>query len=334
MHASFLLSYLKKRRGTLLMLCAFVLLFSIVFYLYRLPLEAVLYASGLCGAVGIVLLIIDYIRFRNRARLLRGMLDRIEVSIADLPLPGDAVEAGYQALVSSLFQKNSALRLEAETSREELVDYYTLWAHQIKTPIAAMKLLLQTEEAADHEELLNELFKVEQYVEMVLQYLRMESLSADLLLKRYPLDSIVRQAVRKYAPLFIRKHLRLELDGLEAQVLTDEKWLLFVVEQLLSNAVKYTPAGGTVRVYTDADKPCTLVIEDTGIGIAPEDLPRVFERGFTGYNGRADKRSTGIGLYLCKTILTKLSHTIRIDSRPGGGTKVQVGLDHVALEVE
>ena len=330
----YLFSYLKKRRGTLLMLLAFGLLFSIVFYLYRLPMEAVLYSTGLCAALGLILLAIDYLRFRNKALLLADLLQHFEVSIADMPSPGDAVEEAYQALVSALFQQNARLRREAERGREELVEYYTLWAHQIKTPIAAMKLLLQTESDNDHEELLGELFKIEQYVEMVLQYLRMESLSADLLLKRYPLDGIVRQAVRKYAPLFIRKHIRLELDHLEAQVLTDEKWLVFVVEQLLSNAVKYTPAGGTVRVYTQPDKPQTLIIEDTGIGIAPEDLPRVFERGFTGYNGRADKRSTGIGLYLCKTILTKLSHTIRIDSRPGSGTRVQVGMEHVALEVE
>lgn len=114
------------------------------------------------------------------------------------------------------------------------------------------------------------------------------------------------------------------------RVLTDEKWLVFVLEQILSNALKYTKSG-SIHIYLSPDAPKTLVIEDTGIGIAPEDLPRIFEKGYTGCNGRADKRSTGIGLYLCRQIMEKLSHTIRIESEMGVGTKVYLGLDTVSL---
>lgn len=157
---------------------------------------------------------------------------------------------------------------------------------------------------------------------MVLSYLRLGSESSDLVLRPYDLDGILRQAVRKYAKLFIRKKLSLIYEPVNRTVLTDEKWLLFVVEQLLSNAIKYTPKG-SVSLLVEGDE---LLVRDTGIGITPEDLPRVGEKGFTGYNGRIDKKSTGIGLYLCRQVLKKLGHSFKIESAPGKGTTVAIGL--------
>ena len=205
-----------------------------------------------------------------------------------------------------------------------------MWTHQIKTPIAAMRLLLQEEDTPFSREMQSELFQTEQYVQMALQYLRMEKMTSDLVFARYDLDALIRQAVRKYAPLFIRRKIILSYEPVHCEVLTDEKWLVFVLEQILSNALKYTKSG-SIHIYLLPDAPKTLVIEDTGIGIAPEDLPRIFEKGYTGCNGRADKRSTGIGLYLCRQIMEKLSHTIRIESEMGVGTKVYLGLDTVSL---
>ena len=176
-----------------------------------------------------------------------------------------------------------------------------------------------------------ELFKIEQYVEMLLSYLRLDSESADLVLHRCSLDEIVRQAARKYAKVFIAQKITLDFTPCGAEVLTDEKWLSFVVEQLLSNALKYTPAG-TITVRGSETQ---LVITDTGIGIAPEDLPRVFEKGYTGYNGRISQVSTGIGLYLCRRILTQLGHGITITSQLGQGTRVCIDLsqtDRMVLE--
>lgn len=142
---------------------------------------------------------------------------------------------------------------------------------------------------------------MEQYVEMVLTYLRMEDMSGDLQFEKVSLDKILKQSVRKYSQMFILQKIRLDYRSVERIVLTDEKWLEFVIEQILSNALKYTKNGGEIRICLEEKRgqEC-LVIEDNGIGIQAEDLPRVFEKGFTGYNGRADKKSTGIGLYLCK----------------------------------
>jgi signal transduction histidine kinase len=158
-------------------------------------------------------------------------------------------------------------------------------------------------------------------------------MTSDFVLKRYSLDDMVKQAIRKYAKMFIRKKIKLSFINLNCDVLTDEKWLVFVIEQILSNAIKYSNKG-QISIYMDPTKEKTLVIEDTGIGIAPEDLPRVFEKGYTGYNGRADKKSTGIGLYLCQQILSKLSHTIKMESQVGKGTKVFIDLATKDIDVE
>lgn len=166
---------------------------------------------------------------------------------------------------------------------------------------------------------------------MVLGYLRLNSDTTDYVLRRSDLDSIVRTCVHKYAPLFIRKKIRLDYQPIHCTVLTDEKWLSFVVEQILSNALKYTRSGSvTIRM----ESPSVLVIADTGIGIAPEDFPRVFECGFTGCNGRTDKRATGIGLYLSKRVLTQLGHKIQLSSAIGQGTQVRILLEEHPLDVE
>lgn len=163
-------------------------------------------------------------------------------------------------------------------------------------------------------------------MEMALTYLRMEDMSSDLSFEVFSLDSIIRQAVRKYSQMFILKRIGLVYVPVELKVLTDEKWLVFVLEQLLSNALKYT-LSGKISIYLE-DTTCQtcLVIEDTGIGICSEDLPRVFEKGFTGYNGRTDKKSTGIGLYLCKSVMDRLRHRIWMESEVGAGTKVYLSL--------
>ena len=164
---------------------------------------------------------------------------------------------------------------------------------------------------------------------MALQYVRLDGTTRDLHLSQVSLDQVIRQVVRKYAKLFILKKIRLDFRETGLTVLSDEKWLAFLLEQLLSNALKYTPEGGQVGESGE-----TLVIADNGIGIAPEDLPRVFERGFTGQNGRLDKKATGIGLYLCRRVTELLGHTLSITSAPGKGTQVRVGLRRPDLTVE
>ncbi len=323
-----LCAYLARHWKLLLLLTGCVGICAVVFCLYGLPLESVVYAFVLCLALGFVLFVIGYCRFFQRHRELERMLGQTAGKVLSLPQPRGLLERDYQALLQALASDRSALALENRNRLQDMTDYYTLWAHQIKTPIAAMHLLLQEE---PRPELEGELLKIGQYVEMVLGYLRLGSASTDYVLRNCDLDALLRQSVRKYARLFILKKISLDFQETGKTVLTDEKWLCFVIEQLLSNALKYTPEGGRIRIYGDGE---TLVIADSGIGIQPEDLPRVFENGFTGYNGREDKKSTGIGLYLCRQVMDRLNHSISIASRPGSGTLVRLDLSRRRREVE
>lgn len=325
-----LAGYLRARRGVLALLLLFGGIFAAVFSLYDLPMEPIAYSLALCGAAGGLAAIADFVHYRRRLRELRRPAEGLDAE--QLPSPDDGVQAEYQRLIREMDAANRGLSDRRESDRRELNDYYTLWAHQIKTPIAALRLLLQSD--ADRSEMENEVFSIERYVEMALGYLRSESMAGDLLLRRCSLDEVVRQCVRKYRRQFIRRHVTLNYEPMDAAVLTDEKWLGFVIEQLLSNALKYAPRG-EVSIHMDENAPMALVIEDNGVGIRPEDLPRVFEKGYTGFNGREnDRRSTGIGLYLCRRILTRLGHEIAIQSAPGKGTRVTLRLDSVQIGME
>lgn len=315
-----LMDYLRRQKKLLAMLAAFAAVFSATAFLYGVPAEPVLYGAMLALFVGGGLFCLGFSAYRRRCRAVEQLLNEQGMELPGLPEPADRLEDDYQRLAKRLCTDRAALTAQLQDDRRDMLDYYTLWAHQIKTPLAAMELLLQEPEP-DSQLLSAELLKVEQYVEMVLSYLRLDSDSTDLVLRRQPLDEIVHGAVRKYARLFILKKITLECPETGLTVLTDEKWLAFVLEQLLSNALKYTPAGGCIRIYAEDT---TLIVADSGIGIQAEDLPRVFEKGFTGYNGRADKKATGLGLYLCRRICGLMGCRISIHSAPGQGTSVRL----------
>lgn len=321
-------AYLRYRLKILVLFLLFAGIFAVILALSRLPIAAVGYAFSLCLFLGILAAAVDFTEFYKTHRQLSEMCGRILYSKDGLPPPRSALEQDYARLIDLLYAENLKTASASKNALNDMTDYYTMWVHQIKTPISAMHLLLQSDKSAHNEELELELFNIERYVEMVLSYLRINSPSSDLMLKKYDLNKIVNQAVRKYSRPFIHKKIKLALKPFEKTVLTDEKWLTFVIEQLLSNALKYTNKG---TISIDLDAAGRLVIQDTGIGIAPEDIPRVFEKGFTGYNGRFDKKSSGIGLYLCKKIMTRLSHTIEISSAVGKGTTVTLGFDMVDL---
>lgn len=317
--------YIRKHLKNIAVHVMILLIFAAVFVLADIPAAAVGYAALLAAAASGLFVLHDFYKYYRRHCRLCESVHKVTVTLEELPAAADLIESDYQNLIHRLYTHAYAVSSSADTKYQEMIDYYTLWAHQIKTPISAMRVLLQSEETPMNARLSQELFKIERYVEMVLHYLRLESMSSDLVLEYYDLEQIVRQAAKKYATVFIYNKIKLDIKDIGCSVLTDQKWLGFVIEQLISNALKYTKTG-TISIYMDSDAPLTLVIEDTGIGIQAEDLPRIFERGFTGYNGRMDKKSTGLGLYLCNRILRQLSHTISITSSLETGTKVLINL--------
>ena len=242
------------------------------------------------------------------------------------------------ALEALLFEKLALLEMDKKNraieEREklnDLMDYYTLWAHQIKTPIAASSLLVgEIEDKKVKNQLEQELFKIESYVNIVLQYLRLESFHEDLVLKKENAEDLVKEIVKKYAIFFIKKGLSLNLHDLDRTIITDKKWFVVILEQVLSNSLKYTSQGG-IEIYFQED---TLYIKDSGLGIQDADLLRVFERGFSGYNGRLTQQSSGLGLYLSKKIADELGHQISIASQVGQGTTVMIGFSEKKMIFE
>ena len=322
--------YLRTKLPGVAVLLLFSGVFALVFALCGLPLDAVGYALLICAALGIAMLAVDYVHFRERCALLDRLQLCAEEAADALPAPRDEIEAQYHALLRALREQRLAIDLARREKYAELTDYYTLWAHQVKTPLAAMRLILQDQDSPQAQELRGELRRVEQYVEMVLCYIRLDSDSTDYLIRRCPLNEILRGELRAASSLFIRGKIALEYADIDYLALTDAKWLGFVIGQILSNALKYTPSGGRIAIFMEGD---VLCIRDSGVGIPPEDLPRVTESGFTGRNGRGERGSSGLGLYLCRRVLDRLGHGFEIRSERGKGTEVRIDLSASPLDV-
>ena len=318
--------FLREKRQLLFFLLFFEGSLCLIYGLYGLPWGPAGYTCLVTAVVTLGFLMAGFFRWKRKRRQLLILKRQAEQSLetADLPKAETPLEKIYQEIIRD---QEKRCQREQKESREKLVrsrEYYTRWSHQIKTPIAAMELLLQ-EEPADVRALKRELLKTSQYVEMALSYQRMEGDGNDLVIQRYELRPVVMQAVKKVSPLLIHKHISFSAGDLSGEVLTDEKWLVFVLEQVLTNAVKYTRKG-KISIYLDPEKEKTLVVEDTGMGIRPEDLPRIFEWGYTGYNGRIKNRATGIGLALCRQTMEMLGHRISAKSEPGKGTCIYLDL--------
>ena len=319
----FFFTFLKTKLREIGAFCLFGLLLIVSFALYHLPLAAVLYPLMLCALFGLVFLGREYLSARKKHRdILR--LGRLTSDILDkLPAAESVEEVDFREAIAELCRGAEEASAAEKARYQDMTEYYTLWAHQIKTPIASMKLMLEAEDTPLSRRLSRELFRIEQYVEMVLTFLRLDAPGSDYVFRECDVDEIVRSAVRKYAPDFIARKLRLEYEEMGMRALTDEKWLGFIIEQVIGNACKYTREGG-IRI--SAASPTAIAIEDPGIGIAAEDLPRIFEKGFTGHNGRMEKTSSGIGLYLCRRAADRLGAKLSVSSEVGKGTTVLIDL--------
>lgn len=318
----FLKSYLYSRRfflALLILLLGFILLFAFVFDTYRSLLE---YVALLLAFLSFLFIGADaWTSFKGyRSQKLQASAQ------AQTPL-----EKLLQERVEELeYEQKNQLLVEQE-KYNDLLDYYTLWVHQVKTPIAASSLLIGgLKDKETKSQLEQELFKIESYVHLVLQYLRLESFHDDLVLKQENLADLVREVVKKYALFFIQQGLSLNLHDLDHTIVTDKKWFLVILEQVLSNSLKYTKEG-SIEIYFHEG---SLYIKDTGLGIQNADLLRVFERGFSGYNGRLTQQSSGLGLYLSKKIADQLGHKIAIDSQVGQGTTVSIAFPEKKLVFE
>lgn len=311
-------SYLRYRIGYFILVLFIYAIFGIVHALYGYPLGSIYYSCLLTGFFFILGMIWDYFHFKNKLSSLKEVRNSLSRYRHDICQTDNIVEQKYQDILKELYGILNESIEHKEREHINQMEYYTMWVHQIKTPISAMSLALNSKEKMDQNLMQRELFKVEQYVEMALQYIKINRLSSDLLIYEYDLKEIITGCIKKYASLFIYKKLSVELRNLSVTVLTDSKWLSFMIEQIISNSIKYTQEG-SVEIRWEEDM---LIIKDTGIGIRTEDMERIFEKGYTGYNGRLDKKASGIGLYLVRLVADSLAIKINLESVVGEGTKI------------
>jgi len=327
------ITYLQERKWHGLAFGIGISFVLLTFWLYHIPANVLAYSSILCMFVFLTGILADYYFYRKKYLERRRLFSSLEYNLKELTPTHSRMEQDYRDLLLQLLQDKKAESRHLHAEYQELKEYIMMWAHQIKIPITAMNLLLkkwEEDEGISAEKMQNlrymkeELFAIESYVTMNLEYIRLDSLNADLLISTYPLEKLVKTEIKRLSPLFITKKLFVKTENLEQTIITDEKWFSFVLGQILSNAVKYTKNGG-VTIYAERQSnSIRLFIQDTGIGIAQEDLPRLFEKAFTGYNGHMERQATGIGLYLSKKILDKLGHKITITSETGQGTCVTI----------
>lgn len=316
MRKQILLDTLKKDRKLFLLFGVMTGVNFSVFLLYRIMTEAFLYAEAIILVFVILLVLLDYFRNLKKADSLETAVRSVKSGNREL-LPAETFdELKYHEMIDFLTQNINEMNLSFSKEKQDMSDWYTVWVHQIKTPIAVLKLKVPE----SNQEIRNELFRIEEYADMALSYIRLGGEQNDLVIKEYPLDELIRETLRKYASQFIAKKIRLEYSPTGKIVITDKKWLLCILEQYISNAVKYTDSG-TVTVEVCGD---TLTVSDTGIGISKEDLPRIFEKSYTGNNGRADAKSSGLGLYLSKKAANLIGVTLTAESTLGCGSRFSI----------
>ena len=319
-----LLDCLRQLALPLFIFCIYSILIAFVFWLYDLKLEPFFYAGAVCFFVLICAFVIEFFKESKAADLREHQLNNILCEWNSFEQPRNLTKEDYQQMIKALGEKIEKLTADFSEEQKETQDFYTTWVHQIKTPIAVLKLELDKTNTSelDRAALQEELFRIEQYTDMVLSYQRLGSTSNDLVVKEYSLDELIREVIRKYASQFIHKKLKLEYEGCSEIIVIDKKWFCCILEQLISNAIKYTQVG-TISITVAGGEIC---VSDTGIGIAPEDLPRIFEKGYTGTNGRLNGKSSGLGLYLCSKAAALLGVPIKAQSTPARGSSFSLDI--------
>lgn len=298
-----------KKTSIIGILGVYAILFVFVI-LYRIPIEVILYPFILTIVFVLIVLLFDYVKYKEKVNKIIQICNDISSCYSVEINNKNIFDEYYLDIINELLKENRKQVSQFQKKVSDVNDYFSIWVHQIKTPIASMKLKIDNEQM-DLLQLASDLNRIDHYVDLVLSFLKFDEEKIDLYFRKTDVDKIMRESLKKFSNDFIIKKIRLDYKLSKREVLTDEKWLSFVFDQLLSNALKYTDKG-TITIYYDGDS--CLCIKDSGIGIALADMERLFEKGFTGYNGRQYKKASGIGLYMCKRMCDKLNIAISIES--------------------
>ena len=291
-----LLSFIKSIRNEISIVVCIFLLFALIFFLFTLPFSA----FGL--ALGIVLLVISihwwikYLGFKKDESL-KETIDNLENELTEV--------------------KNQQVEY-----RNDVESYFLTWVHQIKTPITASQLLLERNEENVVNRVRQEIVQIDNYTSLALSYLKLLNEESDMTISEVEMNELIRPLIMKYRIQFIEQHTRIHYEKCEDKVLTDAQWASIMIEQILNNALKYA-RGKDIWIEFDASEQ-SLIIKDNGVGISKADIPKIFDKGYSGYNGRLNEESSGIGLFIVKHISNHLNHEVDVDSKLNEGTTFKI----------
>jgi len=325
------ISYIWDKKRFLLLYVLMMVFISSVYYL-NLPEEYVanelLYINTVCFIMLAAYLAAGYALKNRFYKKLKAVINSSEENILNiLPRTHSFEQKVYTELLQKLYEQQAVKLERLYAEKKENLEYITTWVHEIKTPIAASRLVMENSADKAMEDVLSslaeELDKIEGQVEQVLYHSRADEFARDYLIGEVLLEDVVKSVIKKHAKVFINKKISVDIQDAAIEVITDRKWLFYIIDQIIANALKYTSKGGKISITgVIKEKEKQLLIKDSGIGIRPEDLPRVFDRGFTGQIGRQDYKATGMGLYLSRRLARKLGHDISIESSFGEHTTV------------
>lgn len=310
-------SYLREYSIWYLNYAIVSLAFLLTFYLYHLPLVYFINSLILSLTILLITSLILYWRFHQKLKNLHHFIYVKEPrNLTMLTAPSDLV---YKEILKKLLQEQSDINLQHKTQEEQLQQLIKLWSHQMKVPISALSLMAQTGHL-DKEDVQRQLLRLENDLSRLLNYLKFSQNQSDFRFEKCQIRNILIDLIKKNQVFFLQKDLSLTIDG-DWEIKSDKKWLSFVFSQILDNAIKYNKKGGQITIKIKENQ---ILIRDTGIGILKEDIPRLFEEGFTGYNGHEHQKATGLGLYMTKKVLNNLELDINIESQIDQGTQVYV----------
>lgn len=285
--------FLKSQNHIIGLFFLFVLSFFAIFILSEFPLDKFLLGFEILGFFLLIYLSIQYSKFRKE----------------------ESIKEKYE----NLLDENKRLRSTYIKEKKDLEEYFLLWTHQIKTPITVANLILNKKSDPDTKKLKEEIFYIEEYTNMAINYIKLTDRATDMDIEKVDLDRLIKTLLKKYSLIFINKRISLDYKDTKVEVLTDSKLLSIMIEQILSNALKYTE-DGKITISFDKEK-STLSIMDTGIGIRDEDLVKIFDRGYSGFNGRVNHKSSGLGLFLVREISKILKLRVEVKSKLGQGSE-------------
>lgn len=296
----------------------------------KIGFDNIVYINIVCLVMFFFYLTFDYFyekRYFDQLSLI--IADHTTDTFSNLPTPVNFAQNKYNMLINRFQTSNNQRTTKYYNEKKDFEDFINSWVHCIKTPISVCKLVIESNRDKSTEALASsledEIFSIENYVEQALYFSRIDSFSRDYIINEIAIEGLIKELIKKHAKTFISKKIKLELSDLNFCINSDKKWLFFIINEIVDNSLKYSEPNSSIKIYgCDTQKGKQLVIEDNGIGIKEEDLPRVFDKSFTGYNGRENNHSTGFGLYLAKTLAKKLNHDIIIASTYHKNTIVRI----------